>query len=289
VTGTSSTTQNQPRGGAFRDRAPQVAVIGIAFTGSFNNILALCHEHGANGLEAWATAGVVDLMAMIAADERQRDKAIGRPRKGWVSFPTLVLIGTIGLSLSMNLATAHQGPWGHIISVISLVAMLMIVFLMERRAAFAARAAAAAGTETAAVPGTEPGEYPVPSTQLAPGTGPAAGTRYPVPGGAGTGTQVPAPPADTGPVRSALSPGAAPPPARPAVPPASEVPTPPPPPRPRLHSADHLPGEVARLMRAHKEKHGRWMKAQDLRAALGINYPLTLQLRREFLAQEEAA
>jgi hypothetical protein len=42
-------------------------------------------------------------------------------------------------------------------------------------------------------------------------------------------------------------------------------------------------------MRAHKEQHGGWMKAKDLRAELGIAYSLALQLRREFLEQEEGA
>jgi hypothetical protein len=274
-----SATPGRAQGGwaTFCDRAPQVAVIGIAFSGSVNNILALCAAHGVRGPEAWSVASVIDLTAMIAAYERQRDKAIQRRRRGWVSFPTLLLIGDIGLSLSMQLAIAHHGAWGHIVSIVALVAMLMIVFMLERRAAHderIRRAAAESGTGTE----TGSGTGPVPATTAVSATGyppatPAPDTA-PVAAPAATGSGALAQPASQAPA-AAVRPPAAPKAARSA-----------PPAYPGPRSVDHLLADARRLNRDYRAKHGKPIPLKDLRPALSCNNGLASQIRRQVLDEE---
>jgi len=268
----------QGRWATFCDRAPQVAVIGIAFSGSVNNILALCAAHGVRGPEAWSVASVIDLTAMIAAYERQRDKAINRSRQGWISFPTLLLIGDICLSLSMQLAIAHQGAWGHIISIVALVAMLMIVFILERRAAHderVRRAASESGTGTA----TDSGTGPVPATTAVSATGYPPAARVPdtapvsAPPGTGSGTLAqPASQAPAAPVRPPAAPKAA-----RSAPPTYRGP----------RSVDHLVADARRLNRDYRAKHGKAIPLKDLRAALSCNNGLASEIRRQVIDEEK--
>ncbi|WP_440086787.1 DUF2637 domain-containing protein [Streptosporangium sp. LJ11] len=83
---------------------------------------------------AWAVAVCVDLTCVMAARERQRDKKNGRERSGWISWPTLVLIGGITLSLAANLAQAHPSAWGWITAATPAGAFLIAVSMLERRA-----------------------------------------------------------------------------------------------------------------------------------------------------------
>ncbi|MEU6410946.1 hypothetical protein [Microbispora sp. NPDC046933] len=49
---------------------------------------------------SWVVAVCVDLTCVMAARERQRDKKTSCRRNGWMSWPTLVLVGGIVLSAS---------------------------------------------------------------------------------------------------------------------------------------------------------------------------------------------
>src|SRR6476646_4992043 len=96
------------------DSGPVLVLAVIAGAGSFTHIRDTATEHGQSGWMAWAVAVCVDLTCVMAARERQRDKKNGRIRQGWISWPTLVLVGGITLSLAANLAQAHPSPWGWI-------------------------------------------------------------------------------------------------------------------------------------------------------------------------------
>ncbi|MFJ2030551.1 DUF2637 domain-containing protein [Streptosporangium sp. NPDC087985] len=105
----------------------------IAGAGSFTHIRDTAIEHGQSGWMAWAVAVCVDLTCVMAARERQRDRKNGRVRDGWISWPTLVLVGGIVLSLAANLAQAEPSAWGWITAATPAGAFLIAVSMLERR------------------------------------------------------------------------------------------------------------------------------------------------------------
>lgn len=160
---------------AIRENVPVMALAGIAFGASYGHIVELCGEHGPHGWKQYATAGVVDLLCIIGAEERQRDKRIGRPRNGRVSWPAVVLVTGIALTLLANIATAEPGPLGYFVAALPAGALLLAVSVLERRASHEAPASTrterrrgAASTGTAdrkmADPVPAPAGAPVPAT-----------------------------------------------------------------------------------------------------------------------------
>jgi hypothetical protein len=81
---------------------------------------------------AWAIAVCIDLTCVMAARERQRDKRTGRRASG-LSWPTVVLIGGILLSLAANLAQAERSVWGWVVAGTPAAAFLVAVSMLERR------------------------------------------------------------------------------------------------------------------------------------------------------------
>ncbi|URM98396.1 DUF2637 domain-containing protein [Actinomadura madurae] len=120
--------------GAVADSAPVVILAGIAAAGSFTHIRDTATEHGQHGWMAWAIAVCIDLTCVMAAGERQRDKRTGRDT-GRLSWPTVVLIGGILLSLAANLAQADPSVWGWITAGTPAGAFLVAVSMLERRKA----------------------------------------------------------------------------------------------------------------------------------------------------------
>ncbi|MFF3445305.1 DUF2637 domain-containing protein [Streptosporangium sp. NPDC002721] len=116
------------------DSAPVVVLAVIAAVGSFTHISELAAEHGQHGWQSWAVAVCIDLMCVMAARELQRDKRTGRPRRGPISWPALVLAGGIVLTLAANLASAETSVWGWICAATPAVAFLVAVSMLERRA-----------------------------------------------------------------------------------------------------------------------------------------------------------
>ncbi|GAA2156427.1 DUF2637 domain-containing protein [Actinomadura napierensis] len=114
------------------DSAPVVVLAGIAAAGSFTHIRDTATDHGQQGWMAWAIAVCIDLTCVMAAGERQRDKRTGR-RTGRLSWPTLVLVGGILLSLAANLAQADRSVWGWITAGTPAMAFLVAVSMLERR------------------------------------------------------------------------------------------------------------------------------------------------------------
>lgn len=117
------------------DAGPILTLAAIAGAGSFTHIRDTAAEHGQEGWMAWAVAVCVDLTCVMAARERQRDKHTGRTRNGWISWPTLVLVAGIVLSLAANLNQADPSPWGWITAATPAGAFLVAVSMIERRAA----------------------------------------------------------------------------------------------------------------------------------------------------------
>jgi hypothetical protein len=118
--------------GLLLDSGPVVVLAVIAGAGSFTHIRDTAAQHGQHGLMAWAVAVCVDLTCVMAARERQRDKRIGR-HTGPVSWPTLVLVGGITLSLAANLAQAGPSAWGRVVAATPAGAFLVAVSMLERR------------------------------------------------------------------------------------------------------------------------------------------------------------
>ncbi|KWX01996.1 Uncharacterized protein LI90_3031 [Carbonactinospora thermoautotrophica] len=136
---------------AVVDVGPLVALAGIAGAGSFTHIKTTAAEHGQSGWMAWAVAVCIDLMAVMAGREIRRDRKLGckpRNRLG-VSWPLVVLVASIGLSLAANLEQAGPGPWGKVVAAVPAGAFLIAVSLIERR-----------GTHTPANPVPEPAPEP---------------------------------------------------------------------------------------------------------------------------------
>ncbi len=174
---------------AARENVPVIILVGIAFGASYGHILTLCGEHGPHGWVQYATAGVVDLLFAIGAEERQRDRRIGRQRTGkWVSLPMVVMVTGVALTLTANLATAQPGLWGYFVAALAAGALLLALSILERRTSY--KAVPVASNTTA-----EPGVTPAPEQPVTPPvTVPAAKPAPPV-----TSARVtPAEPADTG-------------------------------------------------------------------------------------------
>ncbi|GAA3143327.1 DUF2637 domain-containing protein [Planomonospora alba] len=117
------------------DSGPVLVLALIAGAGSFSHIRQTAVEHGQTGWMAWAVAVCVDLTCVMAARERQRDKKTGRERTGPLSWPTLVLVAGIVLSLAANLHQAEPSVWGWLTAGTPAVAFLVAVSMLERRAA----------------------------------------------------------------------------------------------------------------------------------------------------------
>lgn len=142
------------------DSGPVIVLAAIAGAGSFTHIRDTATEHGQSGWMAWAVAVCVDLTCVMAARERQRDKKTGRVRDGLASWPTLVLIFGIVLSLSANLHQAEASAWGWITAATPAGAFLIAVSMLERRAS-------GPGLEPSSASSSEPTSVPalVPAPQ----------------------------------------------------------------------------------------------------------------------------
>ncbi|MGH8833392.1 MAG: DUF2637 domain-containing protein [Actinomycetes bacterium] len=153
------------------DVGPLTVIAGIAGAASFTHIHDTAAEHGQPGWMAWAIAVCIDLLAVMAAREIQRDMR-GHRRCTW---PVLVLsIGAV-LSLAANLAQAEPSPWGRIMAGTPAGAFLVAISMVERRARtnHATQVAARTGSDVSPAGGPEPvptagvGAWPGPSPDLA--------------------------------------------------------------------------------------------------------------------------
>lgn len=122
----------------IRENVPVMALAAIAFGASYGHIVELFGGHGLHGWVKYAAAATVDLLCIIGAEERQRDKRIGRSRRwGFISWSTVVLVIGIAATLAANLATAEPGIEGWSVAAWSAVALLLAVSILERRTSHA--------------------------------------------------------------------------------------------------------------------------------------------------------
>jgi hypothetical protein len=89
---------------------------------------------------SWAVAVCIDLTCVMAARERRRDKQHGITTRR-LTWPTVVLVGGVLLSLAANLAQAQPTAWGRVVAAVPPGAFLVAVSMIERRAARRARPA----------------------------------------------------------------------------------------------------------------------------------------------------
>ena len=120
----------------IRENVPVLLLTGVAFGASYGHIAKLCGDFGPHGWVQFATAGCVDLLCIIGAEERQRDKRIGRPRRGIASWPTIVLFVGIAVTLAANMATADRQFFGYCVAAWPAGALLLAVSILERRASY---------------------------------------------------------------------------------------------------------------------------------------------------------
>src|SRR3954470_6977783 len=147
-------------GAVAADSGPVVVLASIAAAGSFTHIRETANQHGQHGWMAWAVAVCIDLTCVMAARERQRDKRTERPVRG-LSWPTLVLVGGIVLSLAANLAQAEPTTWGWLTAGTPAGAFLVAVSMLERRSSVR-------GPAVSAAPSPVPPSFGRPSSALVP-------------------------------------------------------------------------------------------------------------------------
>ncbi|WP_424536687.1 DUF2637 domain-containing protein [Sphaerisporangium viridialbum] len=230
--------------GWLLDSGPVAVVALIAGAGSFTHIRDTATQYGQTGWMAWAVAVCVDLTCVMAARERQRDKKTGRVRSGLVSWPTLVLVGGIVLSLAANLAQADTSVWGWVTAATPAVAFLVAVSMLERRAVPGPSSSPATVPAPTPVPGSSPRPVPdpIPSTALVPTAVP------PVPV---TAASVPVQYGDT----------------------AGQDDTSP--------ASGGLLDYARRVAAEHHARHGRPITRDTLRARLGVSNQLATELLRQ--------
>lgn len=238
---------------AVADTGPVLVLAAIAAAGSFTHIRDTATEHGQGGWMAWAVAVCIDLTCVMAARERQRDKRTER-QTARLSWPTLVLVGGILLSLAANLAQAEPSVWGWLSAATPAGAFLVAVSMLERRASCSRPAASSVPSpETLTVPSSfgHPAEpSPVPAVEDE--------SRPALPAVQDGQTEIPVPAAA-------------------AHPPAADS-------APRL--AAPLVDFARRVADEHKTKHGRPITRDALRGRLGVSNQLASDLLRQIRTNE---
>ncbi|MFB4318124.1 DUF2637 domain-containing protein [Actinomadura sp. 21ATH] len=238
---------------AVADSGPVLVLAAIAAAGSFTHIRDTAAEHGQGGWMAWAVAVCIDLTCVMAARERQRDKRTERDTAR-LSWPTLVLVGGILLSLAANLAQAEPSVWGWLSAATPAGAFLVAVSMLERRASgpWPAPSAVPSSDAMPVPPSFGRPDVPAPSPAVADEPRPEPA---PVPDEQDEQTKIPVPAA-----ASAPAPG-------PAAP---------------------LLDFARRVAEEHRAKHGRPITRDALRGRLGVSNQLASDLLRQLRTETPA-
>ncbi|MBC6462418.1 DUF2637 domain-containing protein [Actinomadura sp. HBU206391] len=237
---------------AVADSGPVVILAAIAAAGSFTHIRDTATEHGQHGWMAWAVAVCIDLTCVMAARERQRDKRTDRPTAR-LSWPTVVLVGGILLSLAANLAQAQPTVWGWLSAATPAGAFLVAVSMLERRASNTrTRTGPAVSSSPVMAPPPSFGHPspPSPSPEVSDGARPELAAAVPTDHTTQDGTPI-----------SAASPA-----------PASSS---------SAGPAAALVEFAHRVATEHHTKHGRPITRDALRARLGVSNQLASDLLRQ--------
>lgn len=145
---------------------------GIGAAAGFTHTHEWAVHHGQTGWLAWATAVVIEGMAVVAGFEIQRDHARGRTRK--VTFPMLVLVAAFGIQMAAQVALAEPSVAGWIVAAMPALGFLVVVKLLMR-------------TTPTPEPEATPEPEPEPATPAPPDPAPASADPEP------TGAADPAP------------------------------------------------------------------------------------------------
>lgn len=102
---------------------------GIGAAAGFTHTHDWAVSHGQAGWLAWATAVVIEGMAVVAGIEIHHDRAADRP----VTFPTLVLVFGMLVQMTAQVAEAEPTPAGWLVAAMPALGFLAVVKLLMRR------------------------------------------------------------------------------------------------------------------------------------------------------------
>lgn len=121
----------------MRAKLEQVIRIGVAVVlGSIGAAAGFTHTHnwaasnGQTGWLAWATAVVIEGMAIVAGFEIHHDRAAGRS----YTFPAVVLVFGVAVQMTAQVAKAEPSPAGWLVAAMPALGFLAVVKLLMRRA-----------------------------------------------------------------------------------------------------------------------------------------------------------
>jgi len=120
----------------MRDKLGDVIRIGVAVVlGGIGAAAGFTHTHdwavthGQTGWLAWATAVVIEGIAIVAGIEIHHDRAAGRPFK----FPATVLVFGVLVQMTAQVAEAEPSPAGWLVAAMPALGFLAVVKLLMRR------------------------------------------------------------------------------------------------------------------------------------------------------------
>jgi uncharacterized protein DUF2637 len=121
----------------MRARLEQMIRIGVAtMLGGIGAAAGFTHTHnwaasnGQTGWLAWATAVVIEGMAIVAGFEIHHDRATGRS----YTFPAIVLVFGVLVQMTAQVAEAERSPAGWLVAAMPALGFLAVVKLLMRRA-----------------------------------------------------------------------------------------------------------------------------------------------------------
>jgi hypothetical protein len=108
-----------------------VAVVlgGIGAAAGFTHTHNWAANHGQTGWLAWATAVVIEGIAIVAGIEIHHDRATGRPYR----FPMIVLVFGVLVQMTAQVAEAERTPAGWLVAAMPALGFLAVVKLLMRR------------------------------------------------------------------------------------------------------------------------------------------------------------
>jgi hypothetical protein len=120
----------------MRAKLEQVIRIGVAVVlGGIGAAAGFTHTHnwaesnGQTGWLAWATAVVIEGMAVVAGFEIHHDRATGRS----YTFPAIVLVFGVLVQMTAQVAEAERSPAGWLVAAMPALGFLAVVKLLMRR------------------------------------------------------------------------------------------------------------------------------------------------------------
>lgn len=121
----------------MRAKLDQVIRVGVATVlGGIGAAAGFTHTHnwaasnGQPGWLAWATAVVIEGMAIVAGFEIHHDRATGRS----YTFPAIVLVFGVLVQMTAQVAEAERSPAGWLVAAMPALGFLAVVKLLMRRA-----------------------------------------------------------------------------------------------------------------------------------------------------------